>query len=160
MRQFITKALLIAALQVPGIASAAGVLKVTTYDETGAVTVQEYTSDELLALETIEVITENDYVEQKTTFMGPRLRDLLGPVLVPEDTIQVTALNDYKVAISAKEAIDYDVIVAVLQDGKLMSVRDKGPFWVIYPMSDHSELQDPGFNDRLIWQLSDVELLR
>ena len=69
------------------------------------------------------------------------------------------SVGDYKTTIPAHEVLDYDVIIAVLQDGKPMSVRDKGPFWVIYPMTDYEELQDPGFNDRLIWQLSDVELL-
>lgn len=160
MKQFLTIALFTVALLAPAVASAAGTLKVTTIDPEGVATVQEYTSDDLLAMDTVELRTDNDFVDQMTTFTGPLLRDLLGAAsLTSDDEIQITALNDYKTTIPAQEVIDYDVIIAVLQDGQPMSVRDKGPFWVIYPMSEHPELQDPGFNDRLVWQLSEVELL-
>ena len=40
-----------------------------------------------------------------------------------------------------------------LMNGEQMSIREKGPFWVIYPMSEHAELREPAYNDRLIWQL-------
>ncbi|WP_253913391.1 molybdopterin-dependent oxidoreductase [Pseudoruegeria sp. HB172150] len=136
-------------------------LTVTTTDASGLQTVLEFSSEDLLSMQPIEVQTDNDFVEGETVFTGPLLRDLFGEIsLEPDDEIVVTALNDYSTVIPASEALEYDVIVAVLMDGEEMSVRDKGPFWVIYPMSDHPELQDPGYNDRLIWQLSDVELTK
>ena len=56
----------------------------------------------------------------------------------------------------AVDAFGYDVILAVLRDGEPMSVRDKGPIWVIYPMDDHAELRDDSFNGRLVWQLKNI----
>jgi hypothetical protein len=42
-------------------------------------------------------------------------------------------------------------------DGVPLSKRDKGPIWMIYPMSDHEELRDPVYNSRLIWQVVKLE---
>lgn len=159
MKHFFSIGFLVLATLVPSIAVSQQVLTVTVTNAAGEMVVTEYSSDELLGMGAVEVKTENDFVDQMTTFTGPLLRDLFpDAALSPEDTISVTALNDYSTNIPAKEALDYDVIVAVLMDGEVMSVRDKGPYWIIYPMSDHPELRDPGFNDRLIWQLSEVKL--
>ena len=43
-------------------------------------------------------------------------------------------------------------------NGKRLSLRDKGPIWVIYPMTDNKELQDPAYNQRLVWQLVKIEV--
>lgn len=143
----------------PGMAFSAGQLSVKVINSAGEETVVSFTSDELLRLEETTIVTVNDYVDGMTTFVGPRLRTLLADAnLKPSDQIQVTALNDYRTTIPADEILKYDVIVAVLMDGAEMSVRDKGPFWVIYPMSEHPELQEPSYNDRLVWQLASIEL--
>lgn len=143
----------------PGAAFAAGELSLTVINSHGEETTVSFTGEELLSIEKSTVVTENDYVSGMTTFVGPRLRTLFRDVnLKPGHQIQVTALNDYRTSIPAEEVLKYDVIVAVLMDGVEMSVRDKGPFWVIYPMSDHPELQEPAYNDRLIWQLAAIEL--
>ncbi len=55
--------------------------------------------------------------------------------------------------------LEYDVIFAMSQNGERLSIRDKGPIWVIYPMTDNDELQDRVYNDRLIWQLVKVDTL-
>lgn len=160
MKHLLGAALIGASLLLPGLALAAPGLTVTYTDAAGKEVVTEYSAEDLLALDPVEIKTKNDYVDQMTTFKGPLMRSLLEDAdLKPEDSIEVTALNDYKTTIPAREVLDYDVIVAVLMNGEEMSVRDKGPFWVIYPMSDHPELQEPGYNDRLIWQLSRVTLL-
>ncbi|MEI4474206.1 hypothetical protein [Frigidibacter sp. MR17.24] len=112
------------------------------------------------ALPATTVKTTNDYVDGIHTFTGPRLSEIFGEGKVKEgDEIRLTALNDYAVTLPADDALDYAVILATTQDGKRMSVRDKGPIWVIYPMSEHPDLRAPVYNDRLIWQLSKAELV-
>ncbi|HSG35732.1 MAG TPA: oxidoreductase, partial [Sphingomonadaceae bacterium] len=68
------------------------------------------------------------------------------------------AANDYKVEIPLEDFVRYDVIFATSMNGDRLSLRDKGPIWIIYPMSDHRELRDPAYNQRLIWQLVRIEL--
>ena len=67
-----------------------------------------------------------------------------------------TAINDYSVEIPIEDYATYDVILATEMDGKKLTLRDKGPIWIVYPRDDHSELDDPVVNARWIWQL--VEL--
>jgi hypothetical protein len=50
------------------------------------------------------------------------------------------------------------VILALSMDGRELSLRDKGPIWIVYPRDDHKELHDPVFNSRWIWQLDRLEL--
>ena len=45
-------------------------------------------------------------------------------------------------------------------DGKKLSRRDKGPLWLMYPISDHAELNATRSTiPRLIWQVVRIELL-
>ena len=44
-------------------------------------------------------------------------------------------------------------------DGKPLSRREKGPLWLMYPISDHAELRDPIYLRRLIWQVVRIESL-
>ena len=51
------------------------------------------------------------------------------------------AANDYFVDIPTQDFRDYDAILAMEADGKQLSRRDKGPLWLMYPISDHAELR-------------------
>ena len=42
-------------------------------------------------------------------------------------------------------------------DGEKLSRREKGPLWLMYPISDHAELNDPIYLRRLIWQVVRIE---
>jgi hypothetical protein len=52
-----------------------------------------------------------------------------------------------------------DVVVARLLDGKPMSVREKGPLFVIYPFDDRPELRTSVYFSRCIWQLKAIEVV-
>lgn len=126
--------------------------------DTDGTTLKAYTVDELAALPQHKIVTGNEFVEGKVTFEGPLVRDVLKDAgLEPGEKLAFVALNDYAVEIPASELEKYDAILALKADGKWLSRRDKGPIWVIYPMDDHPELQDPVFNSRLVWQLARIE---
>ena len=48
---------------------------------------------------------------------------------------------------------DYDVIIAYAMNGKPLQADDKGPLWIVYPFSAHSELQKDLYFARSVWQL-------
>ena len=134
-------------------------LTVISHDDAGTKRHAKLSLDQLEALRQVEVVTDNDYLEGPASFSGPLLRDVVGEdELDPDRTIVATALNDYSVEIPAVEVLEHDVILATRKDGRRMSVRDKGPIWIIYPMSDTPELRDARYNNRLVWQLCHVEL--
>lgn len=115
--------------------------------------------EELRGLPQITVRTSNEFVNGTVEFVGPLARDVIDFIGHRASTqAKMTAINDYSVTVDLEEFRRYDVILAMSQDGKALSPRGKGPIWVIYPMDDHPELQDPLFNNRLIWQLIRIEL--
>ncbi len=116
-----------------------------------------YSEADLYEIGAHQVKTENPYIDGPKTFEGPLLRDLAARLDVLDSKIAyMVAENDYTVDIPLREIITYDVILAITADGVRFSPRDKGPIWVIYPMSEHQELQDPKYNGRLIWQLDRI----
>ncbi|MDC0737221.1 molybdopterin-dependent oxidoreductase [Cognatishimia sp. SS12] len=135
----------------------------TLVDHTNQVQTEtmEMTMDELLALPQTEVVTGNEYVDGTPRFSGPLLRDVVA-LIQPSGatTVKLVALNDYSADAPLIEADQYEVILAIKKDGEFLSRRDKGPIWVIYPMDDYAELNDPNFNNRLVWQLAKLELTK
>ena len=127
----------------------------TILDEGGAI-VAELTQDELLEMEQVVIRTENEFIDGVGEFSGPLARDVIALISRELETVLLTAINDYAVPVPVSDFMEYDVIFALTQDGEAFSIRDKGPIWVIYPMSENVELQDRIYNDRLIWQLVKV----
>lgn len=92
-------------------------------------------------------------------FQGVLVRDVLKAVGATEATsVKAKALNDYQVEIPVADFLRYDVILANSMDGKVLTARDKGPLWIIYPRDDHGELADERIDQRWVWQLSRLEL--
>ncbi|WP_386684837.1 hypothetical protein [Loktanella sp. R86503] len=139
-------------LALPTVSVAQDILTVTNGEET-----KSYKFEDLLAFEQETVETTNDYVDELTTFQGPSLQSLLEASDIDRDAeIQLSAINDFTISVPAEDAFLYGVILALLRDGEEMSVRDKGPIWVIYPMDDNPELRDDLYNGRLVWQLKSI----
>jgi len=95
-------------------------------------------------------------------FSGPLLRDVLDAAGVParaEGTARCTALNDYRVDLPLDDARRFDVVVARLLDGKPMSVREKGPLFIMYPFDERPELRTSVYFSRCIWQLKAIEVV-
>ena len=131
---------------------------VLTVEKEGAPeTARSFTLAELKAMPQSEIRTANEFVDGVRSFRGPRVSYVLKVANASGgDSVRMIALNDYEVEIQVSEFDKYQPILALTMDGKELSVRDKGPIWVIYPMSDFSELRDPVFNSRLIWQLDRI----
>ncbi|SMC16000.1 hypothetical protein SAMN02745857_00070 [Andreprevotia lacus DSM 23236] len=92
------------------------------------------------------------------TFEGPLLRDVLDAAGASGKALNLTALNDYVVAIPSDDATRYDVIVARRLNGKPMSVREKGPLFVMYPFDSNPELRQAEYYRRCAWQLNRIEV--
>ena len=120
----------------------------------GKVTV--YSLDEVEALGLDRIETTTTWTDGKQVFEGILLSRLVDQ-FAPESTrIVVKAINNYEAEIDVSEARKYPVLLAVRQNGERMSIRDKGPAWVIYPRDDYSELQDERHNFKWVWQVGAV----
>lgn len=118
-----------------------------------------FTEAELLAMPQVTIRTRTEFTDGVVEFVGPLARDILTRVEVEgATTVRAVAANDYSVDIPLEDFFEYDVILAMAANGERLTLRDKGPIWIMYPLDAHEELQDPDFNRRLIWQLTDLEL--
>lgn len=112
----------------------------------------------LEALGLVEIRTSTEWTEGRPVFRGPRLAAVLDAVGAEGDTLRAVALNDYAVEIPAADARRFDVILALAQDGAPLSVRQKGPIWIIYPRDDDAALRNRIYNSRSIWQLKAIDV--
>lgn len=117
-----------------------------------------FSADDLLALPQKTIATHTMVTDGVHEFQGPLLRDVLAVGGFGGDMIEATALNDYLSRFPVSDIYDYDVIVAIRMDGQIMSVRDKGPFWIVYPRDDYHELQDMRYDGRWVWQLNRIHV--
>jgi hypothetical protein len=120
----------------------------------------ELSLDDLAALPQTTVVTENEFSDGKVAYRGPLVRDVLARLgLDQAPEVRFTAVNDYFVDIPTSDFEQYDAILAMEADGKPLSRREKGPLWLMYPISDHKELLDPVYLRRLIWQVVRIDPL-
>jgi hypothetical protein len=40
----------------------------------------------------------------------------------------------------------------------VMTMRDKGPLWIVYPRDDYSVLHDARYDSRWVWQLNKLHI--
>ena len=114
---------------------------------------------DLLALPQVTIRTRTEFTDGVVEFVGPLARDAIASInLDSATTVHLVAVNDYSIDIPLSDFDDYDVILAMQANGDHLSVRNKGPIWLMYPLDDHAELQDPVYNIRLIWQLVLMEI--
>lgn len=107
----------------------------------------------LRALPQQTVTTHTPWHDGPVTFSGPRLWDLLEPLKPAGKTLHVTALNDYSVDIPLSDLQRYQPVLAWQLNGKALSVRNKGPLFLIYPFDAHPELHNQLYYGRAIWQI-------
>jgi len=114
--------------------------------------------DALNALEQIEFTTSTIWFEGEAEFSGPSLSDVLQEIGRTGTSLEMTALNDYSVTMPVSEIGDQYPIVALRMNGKPMPVREKGPYWVMYPFDSFDEFQNETVYSRSIWQLTALTL--
>jgi hypothetical protein len=106
----------------------------------------------------IRFTTPTAWTDGLVTFEGVLLSRLLEVLTVPGDVtaLTMTALNDYQVVIPAADVHTWPVIIALKRDGQYMSIRNKGPLWVVYPRHAFPELEQAKHNSKWIWQLKEI----
>ncbi|WP_121066066.1 molybdopterin-dependent oxidoreductase [Chachezhania antarctica] len=108
------------------------------------------------AMDPVTITTTTIWTDGEQTFTGVPLSTLMAAVGAGGDVISATAVNDYAVEIPRTDWVDDGPIVAYLNNGEPMSLRDKGPLWMIYPFDSRTEYQSEVIYSRSIWQLDRI----
>nr|WP_111299188.1 molybdopterin-dependent oxidoreductase [Paracoccus saliphilus] len=120
---------------------------------------QGTTSYDLAGLEAMEPVTFTTttiWTNAPHEYTGVPLLKLLEHAGVTEGSILATAINDYAVEIPLAEITEDYPVVAYHLDGEPMSIRDKGPLWIIYPFDSDEKLRAEVIYSRSIWQLNRI----
>lgn len=102
--------------------------------------------------------TKTPWYDTAQTFAGPLGASLLNAVGASGTMLRVTALNDYVSEIPIADFKDYPVILATTLGGQEMSVRDKGPIFVIYPFDEQPSFNNETYYGRSAWQVKSIEV--
>jgi len=89
-------------------------------------------------------------------FEGVPLAKLLERLGASGQSLMVVALNDYSSDIPVSDIKKYNVLLALKVNGEYISVRDKGPMFIIYPFDTDPELQHQTYYGRSVWQVSKI----
>lgn len=100
--------------------------------------------------------TNNHVVDQIVEYRGPKLASLLDYVGAQGEMIKVIAWDDYVVTISRADISKYGVLLATHEAGKRMTIDDKGPFFIVFPFSDHVELRNDLYYSLSVWQVREI----
>jgi hypothetical protein len=117
------------------------------------------------ALPQVSFETATVWTDEIQSFSGVPVAVLLDEAGLSEaigqegGVLQLAALNDYKVEIPLDEITPELPIVATRIDGETVSVRDKGPYWLVYPYDLDARYRREEIYHRSIWQLAQMTVL-
>ncbi|MXQ11966.1 molybdopterin-dependent oxidoreductase [Microvirga makkahensis] len=97
--------------------------------------------------------TSTPWYSGPTTFEGVPMAKLLDRLGASGEHLMVMALNDYSSDIPVSDVRKYKVLLALKVNGEYISVRDKGPLFIIYPFDTDPELQHQTYYGRSVWQV-------
>lgn len=105
-----------------------------------------------------EVVTATPWHAKVMRFEGVSLHAVLDAVEARGDTLQASALNDYAAQIPVADSRRYNVILAMKADGQPLTLRNKGPLFIIYPYDSDRALQTDSVYIRSVWQLNRLDV--
>lgn len=114
--------------------------------------------DMLRGLGVIRFATATIWTDGVSTYEGVPLRALLDAVAAGGSLVTATAINDYSATVPLAEVGTAAPILAFLRDGAPMSVRDKGPIWLLYPYDERAAYRTELIYARSVWQLKQLRV--
>jgi hypothetical protein len=134
-------------------AKADGMLSMTKSDgETMRVSMKE-----LMALQATEINTSTQWTDGVQKFRGVAFDLLFDTYGLDAETVRVSALNDYNVMVPADVLREDGAILAYHLNGTEMSIREKGPFWVIFPYDSDARFETDTYWAYSVWQVKSVD---
>lgn len=122
--------------------------------ESNAGTEAVFDRDMLKSLGMKNLVTSNPFDTGLQRYEGVLLSELLEHVGASGTTLVAIALDGYAVEIPISDTKKYPVMLAMIWNGTEMTVRNKGPIWIVYPVDQFDKLKEEIYSIRSIWQLS------
>jgi hypothetical protein len=105
-----------------------------------------------------KVVTKNPWNKGTHTYEGPLVSTVMDWVGSKGTNLVMTALNDYLAQVPTTDLTQWTVILSTRIDGHPMSIREKGPIFIVYPFDEHPQLMNEVYFCRSIWQVKSIEV--
>ena len=105
------------------------------------------------------ISTGTPWTKGRHTFAGPPLAALAALAGLPATSATVIALNEYSASLPRQDWSEKGAVLASRQDGRTMRIRDKGPYWVMFPIDDSREFDSEKYRSRMVWQVRSIDFL-
>lgn len=118
---------------------------------------REFTLSAFEELGLSQLSTRTPWDQDPVAFQGVRLnrfREALGI----SGNLRVTALNDYSSVIPAEDT-EFNPILATRRAGVPLSIRDKGPLFLVYPFDEFPQLSNEAIYARCVWQITRIDVM-
>lgn len=115
--------------------------------------------DDLLAMRLVTYRTSTIWTDGVLEFRGVPLSEILKAANLTGTNLMLTASNDYAAEVPIDSILPDIPMIAFQIDGKPMSLRDKGPLWLVYPYDLSTTYQSEVVYTRSVWQLEQIEVL-
>ena len=100
--------------------------------------------------------TKTPWMDGVSEFSGVLLSGLMKAVGATGQTLEAFAADGYSNEIPVLDFKDYDVLLAISMDGKMLDNDDKGPLWIMYPFDAHPEIDIEDKSTHAVWQLTRI----
>lgn len=105
-----------------------------------------------------EFVTETIWTDGPQTFTGVRMTEILNLLGTTEGTMTLIAANDYQITIPIADFTDDGALLAYERNGSPMTLRDKGPIWLVYPYDADPKFRTEVTYANSIWQLDRISI--
>ncbi len=123
---------------------------------------REITLDEaaLAALPQVEFETATPWTLGTHRYRGPTLKSVLAAQQVDSaSAIDVTALNGYQQRVDLSLFAKVPLTLVRYQDDKPLTRRNKGPLWLLVPLSAHPDMDVSAIHNNMVWQVVRIEVV-
>lgn len=105
-----------------------------------------------------KVITKTPWHKKTMVFEGPRGDVLLEKLGVTQGMMFIKALNDYVAKVPVEDFFKTGAILAMKGDGKFLSIRNKGPLFLIFPFDQSPDLKNDSYYTKSVWQIKSIHI--
>ena len=118
----------------------------------------QFDLNRLEALGQSNIVTSSIWTSGPHVYTGVMLRTLTEFLRLDKSVLHLHALNDYSIDLPLDEASMKGPILATGMDGAELSVRQKGPIWVVYPYDSDAGFLTDEVLARSVWQLDRIHV--
>jgi hypothetical protein len=113
---------------------------------------------EIEAMGAVELRTATPWTEGEQVFLGVPGANFVAALGLSGTEVSAVAVNDYRIAIPFEVFADPDTLIAYARNGKAMTVRDKGPLWIVFPFDSDGKFLTDTYKSYAIWSLTRVDI--